>query len=363
MKRPKPIVVGKVRVRVRRGPREDGRWYWRADRAAGHSRREQVWTGWGTADEAEAAVIAALSAGERLETGHDQVRTLHDLLECWAQSQDERSDVSEHTRRNATDAAGRLSGVIGSVLVERVDRRVLERYRDRSGRSGATIARDLKYLRQAWRWGREVGAVPIVDLPSVRVQRQEPVRSRYTPSREDVARLLADIRQHSEAAYRGIVILAATGARPGGVVAITWGDVARDLRSLKVTDKTGTRTVSLHPEVAAELGRWGREDAATRLVQLAGDNIRWHLRESGVRLKLAGVVTPTGLRRYVVDALYRSGQVDAAASQLGHSPATAMAVYRQVTDADRSRAVLQAGLGMPGSNDNVIRLVAGEEEE
>jgi integrase len=369
VKRPASFKVGqKVLVRVHRGPRDDGRWYWRADRQQG-GRREHVWHGWGTPDEAEAAVIAELGATDRVEAGHEQIRTLHDLLECWSASQDERSDVSEHTQRNATAAAGRLSGVIGTVQVDRVDRRVLERYRDRSPDSSATIARDLKYLRQAWRWGREVGAVPLVDLPSIRVQRQEPVRSRYTPTRDEVARILLEVRRHSEHAYRGVVLLAATGARPGGIVAIRWRDYTPAKRLLEVTDKTGHRTVSLHPEVAGELARWWAADrgllvpeaalAEGRIVQVTDETIRWRLREAAEVLGIPRV-TPTGFRRYVVDALYRSGQVDAAAAQLGHSPATALAIYRQVTDADRAKAVLRAGLGMPTREARVLELVAGD---
>ena len=55
MQRPKPWAMGRVRVRVHSGPRDDGRWRWRADVAAPEGRRETLWTGWGTRDEAEAA--------------------------------------------------------------------------------------------------------------------------------------------------------------------------------------------------------------------------------------------------------------------------------------------------------------------
>lgn len=259
MKRPTPIGIGQhVRLRVHRGPRADGRWYWRADTAQG-KRRATVWSGWGTPDEAEAATMAALRAdGAAPRHEVEQVRSVLDLLDCWVASQEERRDVSPMTSRNSRAAAARLAGVIGGVRVAEVDRRVVERYRDRSGDSGATIARDLKYLRQAWRWGREVGAV-VGELPSVRVQRREPVRTRYTPTRPEVAALLERVTARSAAGRRGLVLLAATGARPGELVRLRWSEVAGDCSWLEVTGKTGARRVDLHPGIAAELRAWTRD--------------------------------------------------------------------------------------------------------
>lgn len=59
VKRPKSITMGRVKARVQRGPRADGRWYWKADRQAGPT-RETVWCGWGAVDEAEKAIRKAL---------------------------------------------------------------------------------------------------------------------------------------------------------------------------------------------------------------------------------------------------------------------------------------------------------------
>lgn len=353
-KRPKPIPLGKVRIRVHRGPRADGRWYWRADRQAGEG-REIVWSGWGTPDEAEAATGRELYArGEpRGERKVEQVRTLHDLLDTWAASQRARQDVSEHTKRNAEDAVARLSGTIGGVLVERLDQRDIERHRDQCGDSGATIQRDLKYLRQAWRWGRQLGVVPLRDLPTVRVV-VRPVRSRLTPTREIVALLLADVRAHSEATYRGVVLIAATGARPGEVcpteasTGLRWGAFARDLRSVELVGKTGPREVQLHPEVTAELQRWGRGAPDELVCDRTDETVRRRLRDAAERLKLGSTVTPTGLRRYVTDALYDSGAgPDVESAVVGHSPEVAQRNYRRIRAAKQREAVLRAGLGVP----------------
>lgn len=387
-RRPKTITIGKVSVRVHRGPREDGRWYWRADRQMGAG-RDKLWHGWGTPAEAEATVIAVLaSRGEAGGVRRDvQVRTVHDLVDTWAASQLARKDISDHTRTAARTAAARISGVIGEVLLERVDRRTIERLRDQSGDAGSTVARTLKYLRQAWRWGREVGVVPDRELPGgVRVQRQDPVRSTYTPTRGDVAALLVEVRRYSEGAYRGVVLIGATGARPGEACSLPWGRVARDHRSAELVGKSGRRVVELHPEVTAELRRWddvrraplrsaaewlaaaqaaGDEalvehltavlasmEAALRdelVVGVTDETVRWQLRQAADALGLPRV-TPTALRRYVTDALYDTGALpDVESAIVGHSPEIAQRIYRdRRRSAAQRRAVLAAGLGIPG---------------
>ncbi len=352
-KRPTPFAVGRVRVRVHSGPREDGRWRWRADRQAGPT-REHVWLGWGTRDEAEAAVIQVLAQVGDPQADLQAVSTVHDLLDCWVRSQEDRSDVSAFTRSACRLAAARLSGVIGDVRVDRVDRRVLERYRDRSGDAGATVARGLKYLRQAWRWGRELGVVPAVDLPSVRVARQDPVRTRYTPTRAEVASILGRV---SPLVRMALVLLSTTGARVSEITTLRWRTVTPDCGSIRVDGKTGPRDVALHPSVSRELARWGegrrRDDAL--VVEVSPQQIGRVLAQHS---PAHGRISPNGLRRHVVDVLYGSAGPDVAAQQLGHSAHTAMAIYRQVTEGDRRKAVVRAGLGVPDEPGTVHELHA-----
>lgn len=355
-KRPKPFGVGTdVRVRVSRGPDADGRWYWRADRQAGAKRSPPVWVGWGTPAEASQAVIDRLAERGESER-HEQVRTVADLLDCWTASQEDRQDVSPFTRRNARGAAARIAGAIGDVLVGQVNRRTLERMRDRSPDAGATVARDLKYLRQAWAWGREVGACPERELPTVRVERRDPVRTRFTPDRGQVAAILGAVGRVSEGARRGLVLLAATGCRPGELLSLRWSSVAVDGTWLDVDGKTGPRRVALHPSVAAEVRRWSPRHEPCRVVECSANTIRKHLAAASRKLKLPAV-SPTSLRRYVVDALYAPGaDIPAAAKQMGHSPETAMGIYRQVVASQQAAAVLAAGLSIPGADGEVIDL-------
>lgn len=351
--RPKPFAVGVVRVRIHSGPRADGRWRWRADRQAGDS-REHVWTGWGTRTEAEQAVIDQLhSAGpDPREPG--SIRTVADLLGAWSAAQDARTDLAASTQRTCELAVARLLGTIGDVLVDRVDRRVLERHRDRCGDAPATIARDLKYFRQAWRWGREVGCAPVVDLPTVAVARQRPVRTRYTPTRPEIASVLD---QASPVVRMALVLMSTTGARIGEVLGLRWRDVAPDFRSCRVDGKTGPRDVALHPSVGRELEAWGRRRPDDLVVEVSGNRLRTVLAEWSPPGKR---ISPNGLRRHVVDALYRAIGPETAASQLGHSPATAMSIYRQVTDQDRARAVVAAGLSAPDRPTKVVEMPGGK---
>lgn len=385
--RPKPFGVGRsVRVRVHSGPKRGTTdvWRWRADRQLG-AVRDTIWTGWASEADVENVVMDVLrSRGEGTVSSED-VRTVHDLMDCWAASQLARSDLSPHTKAAAEPAAARVSGVIGPILLERLGKRELEQLRDRMGDSGATVARTLKYLRQAWGWGRGLGVVPDRDLPTVKVQRTDPVRSRFTPSRFDVARLLVEVRGRSDGAYRGVVIIAATGARPGEAEALRWRGVSDDCRRAELVGKTGPRVVELHPEVTAELRKWlepkrapirqaaerlARARAAgdeqlvrhmesviasmeaglrdERVVGVTDETIRWQLREAADRLKLPRV-TPTGLRRYVTDALYDTGALpDVEAAIVGHSPEEAQRTYREHRrSAAQRRAILAAGLGVP----------------
>ena len=102
--RPKPAEVGEVRLGVLRGPRADGRWYWRARRK---SMRDTVWTGWATRDEAMQAVAELVVPVRRLRhhaADHAAAwrRTLTDHEQFWTVARVEVAD--EGARVVAVDA-------------------------------------------------------------------------------------------------------------------------------------------------------------------------------------------------------------------------------------------------------------------
>jgi integrase len=343
MKRPSPFQVDHVRVRVHSGPRKDGRWRWRADKPDGHDHRIPVWSGWATRDEAGEIVRGIL--GESQESTGELV-TVRDLVECWVASQEARSDVSERTAQSCKEAGIRLlAHGLADVQLLVLGRKQIEGHRDTALRSrcaGSTVRRDLKYLRQAWRWALDSNELPGVRLlPTVKVERVKPVYTRYTPSIEDVVALLEGV---SPAVRRGLVLLASTGCRISEITSLRWSGVPLDASKIRVEGKTGERVVELHSVVAAEVRRWDRLHRDRYVVGVTGQTIRAALAERSEELGIPRV-SPNGLRRHVVDALYRTGRIDAAASLLGHSAATALAIYRQVSSADRAAAMEGAALG------------------
>lgn len=377
--RPKPFAVGKIRVRVHSGPREDGRWRWRADRAAGVvadvERREAVWSGWGTRDEAEAAVLAAATDTPTPEGAAD-IRTVYDLLDVWLADYTERAR-SPHSSRHRRYCCERLArSELAAVHLQRLDVRALDRYtatppgRGRRGGGSedtpiarSTLAEDVTTLRMAWRWGRERGFTPDRDLPRspVRVEDEDAVYSRYTPGADEVVAVLGYLERWPWA-WRALYLLWATGCRRGEVAALRWTDVDLERNVIRLragASKTGRRVVPLHPRVVTTIADWPR---VTDRVIGVGANTIGALNER-IRLACESLHAPRwschGLRRAAVDRLYRSGVDPAvAASMFGHSAKTAMEHYRRVTDADLAAAVLTSGLGLMPEPGQVIDLSA-----
>ena len=87
--RPKPFQVGPVRVRAIRGPRDDGSWYFRAERYRDNT-SETVWTGWATVERVT-RILAGLVADDRLDEAlasrGEHLDTVKDLLEVWLAGQ------------------------------------------------------------------------------------------------------------------------------------------------------------------------------------------------------------------------------------------------------------------------------------
>lgn len=345
-RRPSPRRVGPYRLRVVRGPHRDApaRWYWRAEQYRGAT-AETVWTGWGTVEEADAAV-ARLVTGESTPGAHD-CETVRDLLSLWHGGIEQRGDLAPATIDGYGAGAVRLRDVIGTVALARVDRATIERYRDqalRMGRTARTVQTDLKLLRLAWRWGRETGHAPERDLPRVSVRAPELVHARVTPESvaATVARLEGASRVH-------LLLLWATGCRVSEIAALRWGDVRETPTRtwIAVTGKRRRREVPLPTTAAAVLRAWGvdqdRRPGAYVLARTPASSRQMFFRH----LRAAGAVwTPQDLRRAAVDTLYATGTDPGTAGRiLGHSPAVALRHYRRAAEADLEAAVDRAGMG------------------
>ena len=358
MRRPKPIAVADVSVRVVRGPDGAGRWYWRADRPDGSGGRTTVWSGWAAVAEVGVTVAGVVAGATEAKPEPGLVTTVRDLLEYWIGSYEQREDTARRTLPTVRSAARRLVDVLGDTPIARLDRAVMERARDvrlRKGHAANTIMRDWKHLRTAWRWGRELGIVPLRDLPTVRIERAGRTRvyTEYTPTPDEVARLVEAL---PEGWRRDVlVLLRATGARIGEVAAIRWGDVAPDGSAVVVGGKTGSRRVPLPAGTVARLTSWGvRRAAGVSVWPVSATRIeaRWGVELGALseRLGLGGRVTPHGIRRSVTDALYRAGVApEVEAALLGHSPATALTHYRRVSGEEAAAAVARTPL-LPGDD-------------
>jgi integrase len=351
-RRPKIIVMGRVRVRAIRGPREDGRWYWRAETYAGDD-SATIWTGWGTEEEAARNVGEKVAKGDltpRPRQGSGPI-TLGLVLDRWLAAQEARSDLKWRTSKAyRVNVSLHLVPHLRDVDVTRIDRRTLETYRDRrsgEGAAGRTIRAELEVLGTAWRWAQEMGAVPDRALPHVEVV-VRPVRSRKRPSLGELARVIAKARPRWVALM--IQMLAGTGARIGEIATVTWADIDLTEAVVRVNDKTGPREVPIGQWLvdALEQAKAANPTALNPFGRGSG-YIRKHfvtfLRRACGEAEV-GYFTPHGMRRAAVDTFAREGvDIATAAVILGHSPEVMLKHYREVTVEDRKAAIQRVRLG------------------
>lgn len=363
MARPTPVALGDLKATVVRGPRE-GRWYWRIRRYQDGT-EETLWTGWAS----PAEILTALAEQQlrpRAAPEEVEIRTLGDLLDYWLGAQQDRADLSPHTIRNNRQAARHLLRTIGATPVEVVstltaDRHVRARLGGSPRAAPRTIQAELSALRQALRWAQE-SQIYSGPLPRARIEgASRPTYSRYTPTADETGALLAVLRERADWLYRAVVLAWTTGARPGEVGHLRWGDVDREAGRIAVgrhrgAAKTGERTIPLAPEVAEELRAWwaadqvrGRGLSAT-VHGASPETVRGCYRRLRLACAEAGIppLSWQAFRRSATDRLYDAG-VDPGteAALLGHSVVTALRAYRGVRQRQLQEAAVQLGLDPP----------------
>lgn len=381
VKRPLPARVAEVRARVARGPREDGRWYWRAWTTTAGTETPRG-GGWWHVHEVERWLLKL--ATEPADGPRGRTNTVTDLLEFWMGDQELRADLSPKTVEARRAAAKHVKRGIGAVLVGEVDRTVLDRYRDRrlrepvcvrrkkrvdghtieewedieTGRNAAprTVHYEILVLRMAWRWGREIGIVT-GELPRCIVRVKGWVRNRYTPTATETAAVWRKLEGWAQLA---LLLYAGTGARLDEIAGLVWGGVDLDAAELHVTGKQGARVVPIEPPVVAALRTAGPGPAGVRVLTCAYSTARAIYRRLEVACRAAGVprFAPGGLRRAAVIALYRSGEdISVAGAIIGHSPEVAMRHYREIEGEEKHAAMRGARLGhLPDLDAKVVEL-------
>ena len=319
-----------------------------------NGKEETVWTGRAEREEAKRIVNAKMASGELFADKKEQpITTMRDLLECWVGAQEQRVDLAANTYRGYKKASERLVDSMGAVLISGLHRGSLDRYRDQRLRAGAapsTVGLELQVLRSAWRWGQDLGVCPHHRLPTPRLPKERRYSHR-TPTRGDVAKVLEVLDGWQRLA---VLLLYATGARPGEVTHLRWDDLdlERGLAHLGRhvgARKTGERTVPLPASVLAELDAWGQGEREGYVLRGEPETARsvlgFYVKQA---CKRAGIEhwTPMGLRRLAEDELYRRvGDPSAAALFLGHSPEMAMRHYRKASTTDLRQAMEAAELG------------------
>lgn len=375
--KPKKIEINGIHARVIRGPRPDGSWYWQAQRYTDGS-SSTVWSGWATRDDAQlrlADLVRGVDVVEEQEE-HEEERcdTIKDLLELFLKSYRQRQDLSPATVATAKRRAKLVVSYIGSVHVERIGIAQLEDFRDRyfatKGRKADTKAASTVFqgaitvLISAWRWGRARKHVPATDLPRPRfsVERATPA---VTPESDDLWRVLdalPSVAPRSPWVHLFGLLLAGTGARPGGIASLTWESIDFQRQIIEINDKTGRRSVPVADDLLDALRtyqpseelRTGRVLPVAPRTAIDTFGYAWHK-----ACESAGVpdCEPYAIRRAACDALYRSGvDVGTAAAVLGHSPTVALAHYRRATEADKRKAMALAGLGSRPRTSKVVEL-------
>jgi integrase len=380
-KRPRPFGVGpNVRVRVHSGPDEKGRWRWRADRQLGKGRKS-FWSGWAaTAEEAHQEVEAVLRERGEEWTAPEDVVTVADLLEVYTadKAKDDRSAYTTRARNGCADRIGDspLAAVHLRALGKRpvAVRTLTDFVRNYTG-AKATLRSDLITLAAAWRWGQTLELVPDTELPvpTIQVRREDAVHDRYVPSPDEVVAVLDRLRTRRTRPplwpWRAVLLLWATGCRPGEIAALTWENVSPDARILWVSGKTGERRVALHSSVASLVATWPRTGPTVHGAKSASVLVHLHNYVFRAQREVEAEwqqVDPEarcphwtlyGLRRAAVDQLYdRRRDPSVSAAAMGHSPGMAMAIYRTITDDDLIEAAEEAGLGVVPEGGKVVPL-------
>lgn len=365
-KRPAAFRVGKTcGLSVVRGPdpADPTRWYWRCRRKGDPS---TYWSGWGTAAEAEAAVVQLLAGGGRrgAEPEAETIDTVKDLLEVWlGDSQLERSDIGANRKRGLRSNCRLISRLIGPVVLERVDAGTLERLRNAMAAAGyapGTQKIVIESFLGAWRWGQDRGYCDPRRLTMPRIERRALPRAQPTwedfwwaveasrhPTQPRAKAGLPTPALHQLPAWVTMIleIIGLSGARIGEVAALDKADLRLQGSDAGIwfgrhpeASKTGERYTLIPPDLVERIEAWlesGQAGPGPRLYPVTFSSARAGVQRAMLELPWGPGkrFTARDVRNLVVDTYYdeqRDPSVEA--RQLGHSPQQALESYRRVRD-------------------------------
>lgn len=364
--------MGRLTVRAIRGPDEHGRYYWRTYRYEGGKEIKKAIPGWHLQQHAED--LAAEMRGGADAPNRDDIRTVGDLLEYWIGEQEAREKLAAGSKRVWKLACRHLKETIGDVALTALDVTTIDKHQNlrfRTDRAAVTVVRnELSVLSMAWVWGQQLGACPIRKLPRAKPLKDKPVYCDRVPTALEFAKVLHELERELKPSparpFRDWPVMFlrlefATGARPGEIGALEWGDVQINARSNSAVitlgrhegaQKTGAREFPLEGDIVSQLRAWKLRSTGERVFPVSRRTCLSVVGERKLRAACERVRVPRftlkGLRTLMANYFARNQKdvdVGTAAALMGHSPATMWKFYREVSAEDKRRVSKVLRLG------------------
>ena len=288
------------------------------------------------------------------------MESVKDLMETWLAWQ-LGQPVSEARKDNSKKEARHLVTVIGDVLISRLNTTTLgeyQRVRLLQAASTGTVRNEISTMIQAWAWGGERGLAPKERLRRPQLK-HKPSRTDYEPDAVEFWKAVDAVHEGRAWARTMLLLMGATGARPGEIATLRWEDIRWRRRKIRLDGKTGVRLASVQQAVLDELAPAKPNPATGRILPVSATTARTDIRKILRKAcENAGVprFLPKQIRTMVENAMFDAGADPGVVSQqLGHTPEVSLRHYRKAK-AKRVEEVMEgAGIGIrPG--DNVLSL-------
>lgn len=195
-----------------------------------------------------------LDAGQWADRSEVQQTTLRELLDRYEK------EVTPK-KRGATIEAIRIAVIKRSKLVEYavgcISGRMIAEYRDKRLEtvSGSTVHRELALLNHLFNVAVRDWGLPLNTNPVNQVRKPTPNKARDRVLNDTQRQaLVAACAQCQSPWIKPVVVFALeTAARRGEILALTWRDVDLERKVVKVSGKTGSRTIPLSPACVSML--------------------------------------------------------------------------------------------------------------
>jgi len=361
-KKPEAVTLGDIRASVVAGrPPKEGRWYWRIRRKGKTLRGLRA-----TRDEIE--IVVARLRSETPTSSHGGrgrgaagVRTVDDLVRSWLAFQSMRASMGEISESTLDVYAGRVrlwrESHIADVQLHAVTRAAisdeLQRWRAVEGFAQSTTYNSFTVLCLAWRWGKDRGHCPSLDLRKmVSRTRMKRVNADYTPTWKEVCAIVDTV----PAWVRPIVrFMALTGARRAEAFRLQASAVRLADRVVVLTGKTGSRSFPLRGELLAmlvELLEDHPEPGGRLFHNVAKDSAYNQIRKAADQLGYPRI-SPHGFRRRVVMRLLEVTDPATVAKLTGHTVEVLLRDYVRPSHAELDAVLARAALSTQPAGDVV----------